>query len=88
VPPRSYLAHRSATGKRRADDPVRADVIALLEADLSGRAQAIEVDVEHGHVVLRGEAPSHRDRARAEQLARLVSGVASVENLLSTSAAR
>jgi hypothetical protein len=42
----------------------------------------INVNTEHGRVVLRGEVPSEDMKARLEKQARLIPGVADVENLL------
>ncbi len=64
------------------DAAVTARVKAALLADPSLSALKIEVDSEHGVVVLRGSVESAEAGAHAEQLARSTEGVVSVDNQL------
>jgi osmotically-inducible protein OsmY len=55
--------------------------VALLTAkDVSGTA--IDVDTEQGRVTLHGKVATAEERAKAEQVARSIDGVADVQNLL------
>lgn len=71
----------------RIDDRlIAAKVTTGLAADKNLSALKIMVDAREGVVTLRGPAPSAAARARAEEIARNVQGVTSVNNQLSLQA--
>lgn len=65
-----------------ADAAITASVNAELAKDTTLSAMRINVDTVNGRVLLRGTAPSVRDRDRASQLAAGVKGVNGVDNKL------
>ena len=70
-----------------ADDAlIAAKVTTGLAADKNLSALKIAVDARDGVVTLRGPAPSAAARARAEEIARNVQGVTSVNNQLNVQA--
>lgn len=70
---------------RQIDDAVIAERIrAALDTDASLRGEPIEVSVDAGVVRLTGSVGSADEKSRAEAVARGVSGVTAVENLLSS----
>lgn len=76
----------SATGDKMAagmeDASITASVNAELAKDPSLSALRINVDTDHGRVMLRGSAPDSDSRERATRLAQAVKGVVSVDNRL------
>jgi hypothetical protein len=71
----------------RLDDRlIAAKVTTGLAADKNLSALKIKVDARGGVVTLRGPAPSAAARARAEEIARNVQGVTSVDNQLEVQA--
>lgn len=68
------------------DALIAAKVTTGLAADKNLSALRIKVDVRGGVVTLRGPAPTVAARARAEEIARNVQGVTSVNNQLSVQA--
>ena len=67
---------------QRDDALIAAKVMTGLAADKNTTALRIKVDSRGGVVTLRGPAPSAAARARAEEIARNVQGVTSVDNQL------
>ncbi len=67
-----------ADAEDRADSEIEAEVVRRLESDLYVDAGAVDVNVDHGTVVLSGAVGSAAERSRATQLA-WVSGVQDVE---------
>lgn len=65
-----------------ADGTITATVKTELAKDPVLKARDINVDTEHGRVILRGTAPSADAKAKATQLASSVNGVVSVSNQL------
>lgn len=61
---------------------ITAKVKAALVGDAELSALKINVDTQGGVVTLHGEAPNQSGKDRAEQLAKAVEGVSSVNNLL------
>ncbi len=57
----------------------------MSQKDMSTRAHNLTVVSDNGVVTLRGTVPSSAEKATAEQVARGVSGVASVSNLIQVS---
>lgn len=66
------------------DAGITAKVKAALVGDAELSALKINVDTKDGAVTIHGEAPSQAAKDRAEQLAKAVEGVKSVNNLLLT----
>jgi osmotically-inducible protein OsmY len=64
------------------DASITASVNAELAKDPSLSALRINVDTDHGRVMLRGTAPDTDSRERATRLAQAVKGVVSVDNRL------
>lgn len=64
------------------DASITASVNAELAKDPKLSALRINVDTDHGRVMLRGTAPDSMARERATQLAQAVKGVVSVDNRL------
>jgi osmotically-inducible protein OsmY len=64
------------------DASITASVNAELAKDPKLSALRINVDTDHGRVMLRGAAPDGESRERATQLAQAVKGVVSVDNRL------
>lgn len=77
---------RAEIGESVTDARITAAVNAKLASDDELSALRIDVDTDAGHVVLDGEAPSGTAKRRAEQLARAVDGVLSVDNRLTVRA--
>lgn len=77
---------RAEIGASVDDARITAAVNAKLADDEELSALRIDVDTEAGHVVLGGEAPNGLAKTRAEQLARAVDGVLSVDNRLTVPA--
>lgn len=74
-------------GQLRLDDAlIAAKVTTGLAADKNLSALKIKVDSRDGVVTLRGPAPSAAARSRAEEIARNVQGVNSVNNQLTVQA--
>ncbi|MFC5498319.1 BON domain-containing protein [Caenimonas terrae] len=74
-------------GQLHVDDAlIAAKVTTGLAADKNLSALKIRVEAHHGVVTLRGPAPSSAARARAEEIARNVQGVTSVDNQLAVQA--
>jgi hyperosmotically inducible periplasmic protein len=71
---------------RVGDGLIAAKVSTGLAADKNLSALRIKVEARNGVVTLRGPAPSAAARARAEEIARNVKGVTSVDNQLSVQA--
>jgi len=65
------------------DERITADVVEQLVWDDRVDASTIAVTVDGGVVTLEGEVPTHTARWAAEECARLVTGVTSVNNALS-----
>lgn len=79
----SRAASAKAPDQLHLDDAlIVAKVITGLAADKNLSALRIKVEVRDGVVTLRGPAPSAATRARAEEIARNVQGVNSVNNQL------
>lgn len=73
----------AADARNAADDAaITAQVSAGLAKDADLSAIKIDVDTQGGVVRLQGPAPSSAAKARAEQIAKAVSGVSSVDNEL------
>lgn len=64
------------------DAAITASVNAELAKDTTLSAMRINVDTVNGRVLLRGTAPSARDRERATRLAAAIKGVSGVDNQL------
>ena len=64
------------------DDQLETYVRARFQADDSIRTHDIEVSADNGRITLRGRVPSDQERQQALQVARGVSGVASVDDQL------
>lgn len=77
---------RAEIGESVTDARITAAVNAKLASDDELSALRIDVDTDAGHVVLDGEAPTGTAKVRAEQLARAVDGVVSVDNRLTVKA--
>lgn len=71
-----------AVTNKAQDAAITAAVNAELAKDVSLSALRINVDTVDGRVALRGTAPDAAARDRATMLAKAVSGVKSVDNLL------
>lgn len=79
----STLKEGVANAKNAVDDAaITAQVSAGLAKDADLSATKIDVDTKNGVVRLQGPAPSSAAKARAEQIAKAVSGVSSVDNAL------
>ena len=72
----------NAVEKATADASITASVNAGLAKDPQLSALTIDVDTDAGKVTLNGPAPSAAAKERAEQIARAVQGVTSVDNRL------
>ncbi len=66
----------------RADQQVKSDVLAALDADAATDTLAIEVEVTSGIVTLGGEVESWPERHLAEEVAQAVRGVRRVDNAI------
>ena len=75
-----------AAPTRGNDALIAAKVETGLAADRNTTTLRIQVDSRGGVVTLRGPAPSAEARARAEEIARNVQGVTSVDNQLNVRA--
>jgi osmotically-inducible protein OsmY len=74
----------AACGKRRVDDAVlMASVIAQMTADGRVSPTRVSVDALKGAVTLKGAVPTQQEKDAAEQIARKVEGVKSVNNQIS-----
>lgn len=77
-------ATESATLDRAGDAAMDASITAQVKtkilADADARGININVDTDHGHVLLRGTADTEAARRKAEQIAGSVDGVKSVTN--------
>ena len=80
------VATRAPDQLRIDDALIAAKVTTGLAADKNLSALRIKVDAHGGVVTLRGPAPSAAARARAEEIARNVQGVTSVNNQLDVQA--
>ena len=65
-----------------SDTALAAEVRSRIAADAALGAEALQVSVQGGTVTLRGLVRSGAERSGAERLARMVVGVAAVNNLL------
>lgn len=65
-----------------SDGSINAQVRAALAADKELRPLRIDVDTENGIVTLSGLAPTASAKAHADEVARTVNGVVSVNNQL------
>jgi len=72
----------SAMGEKIDDAQITASVSAGLAKDSELSAIKIDVDTQGGKVMLTGPAPTVAAKARAEEIARSVKGVSTVENKL------
>jgi osmotically-inducible protein OsmY len=74
----------AACGKRRVNDAVlMASVIAQMTADGRVSPTRVSVDALKGAVMLKGAVPTQQEKDAAEQVARKVEGVKSVNNQIS-----
>jgi len=69
-------------GEKIDDAQITASVSAGLAKDSELSAIKIDVDTKGGKVMLNGPAPTAAAKARAEEIARSVKGVSTVENKL------
>jgi len=72
----------AAMGEKIDDAQITASVSAGLAKDSELSAIKIDVDTKGGKVMLNGPAPTAAAKARAEEIARSVKGVSTVENKL------
>ncbi len=72
----------SASSTAMSDTAVTARVKARLATDKELESMDIQVDTDHGRVVLRGTAPNASAQSRAKELASSVEGARNVDNLL------
>jgi osmotically-inducible protein OsmY len=76
----------AALGSDTNDAALSASVHAAIVRDPELSAGRIDVDARHGAVRLNGTAPNAAAKSRAEQIARTVNGVDSVDNRLAVTA--
>ncbi len=77
---RSVENRLKVQGGDRSDDVIRRDLRNLLESSRPAAAKNIDMDVEDGHVTLRGRIDNWNTRRLVENYARDVRGVRSIEN--------
>jgi osmotically-inducible protein OsmY len=77
-----HLLATAFAGKPVTDDYISDSVRQKLAADSLVKGGAIDVEVKDGAVTLKGKVQEPRQKAKAERLAKKVSGVKSVVNNL------
>lgn len=76
-------ATRQSTGEYVDDAAITAKVKAAFVKDPSVKAMSVSVDTFKGTVQLSGFVNTAEEKARAEQIARTINGVANVQNNIS-----
>ena len=74
------VAQDRTMGQKVDDATITASVKTKLVADQAQNLVHVDVDTHNGVVHLKGMVPTEKDKAQAEQLAKMAGGVVSVQN--------